>query len=44
MLNDTLMHLASQTLNQVTLSLKAWQRLVEENGEHERNVRPWEEL
>lgn len=38
------MDLASQALNQMTLSLKAWQRVIEEDGEHERNVQPWEGL
>lgn len=38
------MDLASQALNQMTLSLKAWQCVIDENGEHERNVQPWEGL
>lgn len=28
----------------MTLSLKAWQPMMDENGEHERNVQPWEGL
>lgn len=44
MKNYTLMDLASQALNQMTLSLKACHRVIEENGEHERNVQPWEGL
>lgn len=31
-------------LNQRVLSLKAWQHVIEENGEYERNVQPWEGL